>query len=358
MRFEKDDGDFHFKASHSGTVGRLLAASSFGLILLLLPARVCPQSIGAIHAAGGDVPDCASCASDHVVEDDAAGFGSAASFGVATSSADFSWPGAAARVSLRDVDPPRESGDSANLAGEPSFDPSLDAPRQTFQPPGYADPWPQQAPQPPQDQNNKRSSPSAESGSPGHIFWVIPAFKVDYGQNFQPLTPREKFQEWARASYDPLGLGAGAVEAATIEHSSTDGFCGYGKGWSGYGKCFASLEADANISSFIGDYALTVLLHQDPRYFRMGEGFFGKRVLYAISRVFVTFNDSGHTVVYTSALAGTAIAAGISNLYYPPQDVSLAHTMSRIGIDLGNTALYNLAAEFWPDINNGIHRVF
>jgi len=214
--------------------------------------------------------------------------------------------------------------------------------------------WSQQSPA----AATKKKSPSATSGSPGHIFWVVPAFHVDYAGHFTPLTPREKFDEWAQGAYDPLGLGAGAVEAATLEHSSKDGFCGYGQGWNGYGKCFGSLELDANISGFIGDFALPVLLHQDPRYFRLGEGSFGKRAWYAVSRVFVTYNDSGRTVFYSSALSGTVIAAGLSNLYYPQQDRGFGLTLSRIAIDLGNTALYNLAAEFWPDIKHDLYRTF
>jgi hypothetical protein len=209
-----------------------------------------------------------------------------------------------------------------------------------------------------QAKKEKQYSPSATTGSPGHIFWVIPAYKVDYGKGFQPLSPKEKFEEWARAGYDPLGLGAGAVEAATLEYSSRDGFCGYGHGWGGYGECFGSLQLDATNSSFIGDFVLPVLMHQDPRYFRLGEGSFGRRMGYAISRVFVTYNDSGHTVFFTSALSGTVIAAGLSNLYYPAQDVNFSHTMTRIAIDLGNTALYNLAAEFWPDIHRKLRHIF
>lgn len=222
--------------------------------------------------------------------------------------------------------------------------------------------WARRQAQPPEgqteanDRKTKRqqSSPPPTSTSPGHIFWVIPAYKVDYGKGFVPLTPKEKFEEWAQASYDPLGLAAGAVEAATLEHSSQDGFCGYGHGFTGYGKCFGSLELDATDSSFIGDFLLPVLWHQDPRYFRLGEGSFGRRLWYAVSHVFVTYNDAGHTVFYTSALSGTAIGAALSNLYYPPQDVGLGHTMSRVAIDLGNTALYNLAAEFWPDIKRSL----
>jgi len=204
----------------------------------------------------------------------------------------------------------------------------------------------------------EKKAPPPTSGQAKHIFWVIPAFQVYNHQKFTPLTPQEKFEEWAEGAYDPLGLSVGAVEAASLEYSSKDGFCGYGGGWNGYGKCFGSLELDANVSSFIGDFALPVLLHQDPRYFRLGEGSFGKRAWYAISHVFVTYNDSGHTVFYSSALSGTAIAAGLSNLYYPQQDRGLGLTMSRVAIDLGNTALYNLAAEFWPNIKHGLYRAF
>jgi hypothetical protein len=206
--------------------------------------------------------------------------------------------------------------------------------------------------------DEKGQSTADRGGSPGHIFWVVPAYKVDYAKRFAPLSPREKFKEWAQSAYDPLGLGAGAVEGATLEHSSTDGFCGYGKGWGGYGKCFTALEVDSDVSSFIGDYALTVLWHQDPRYFRVGEGSFGRRLWYAVSRVFVTYTDSGRTTFYSSALSGTVIAAGLSNLYYPQQDRGLGHTMSRIAIDLGNTALYNASAEFWPDIKHKLYSAF
>jgi len=219
--------------------------------------------------------------------------------------------------------------------------------------------WAQTKTKPPEQKpGNGKYSHSATTGSPGHIFWVVPAFKVSYANEFKPLTPHEKFQEWAESAYDPLGLAAGVVEAGTLEYSSTDGFCGYGHGWAGYGKCYGSMELDGDVSSFIGDYALTVLWHQDPRYFRLGKGGFGRRVFYAVSRVFVTYNDSGKNTFYSSALTGTVAAAAISNLYYPPSDQGWSPTISRIGLDLGNTALYNGAAEFWPDIHRGLHKIF
>ncbi|HEV2135045.1 MAG TPA: hypothetical protein VGR47_12475 [Terracidiphilus sp.] len=219
---------------------------------------------------------------------------------------------------------------------------------------------PRHAPTKASKEKNKKGqvySPTATTGSPKHMYWVIPAYKVNYGK-FQPLSPHEKFQEWAQSTYDPLGLGATAVEAGTLEYSSSDGFCGYGHGWAGYGKCFGSMELDATDSSFFGDYVFTIWWHQDPRYFRLGKGGFTRRTVYAISRVFITFNDSGKNVFYSSGLSGTSLAGIVSNLYYPKQDRGVSLTISRIGIDLANTALYNGAAEFWPDIDHWVDKTF
>lgn len=210
----------------------------------------------------------------------------------------------------------------------------------------------------PSHKDEKPHSPSATKGSPHHIFWIVPAFHVAYLKQFEPLTPREKFDEWAQGTYDPRGIGVLAFESATLEHSASDGFCGYGKGWGGYGKCFGSVELDANISSFFGDFLFPVIMHQDPRYFRLGQGAFRSRLFYAVSRVLITHSDSGHWVFSSSALSGSVLAAAASNLYYPRSDRGFGSSVSRLGLDLGNTALFNVAAEFWPDIKNKLHHVF
>lgn len=210
-----------------------------------------------------------------------------------------------------------------------------------------------------QNKSKERETHSeVQKNSPKHIFWLVPAFNVTYQTKFQPLTSREKFDEWLEGTYDPRGFGLYAFESATLEHSSSDGFCGYGEGWGGYGKCYGSTELDANISSFTGDFLFPVILHQDPRYFRLGQGPFGKRLFYAISRVFVTHSDSGHWVFYSSGLAGTVVGAAASNLYYPKQNRGFSDSVSRAGLDMGNTALFNVAAEFWPDIRHKLGQIF
>jgi len=199
---------------------------------------------------------------------------------------------------------------------------------------------------------------AAEQGSPKHIFLIVPAFQVSYLKHFKPLTPREKFDEWIRGTYDPGGLGLYAAETATLEHSSRDGFCGYDNGWGNYGKCLGSMELDANTSSFLGDFLFPAILHQDPRYFRLGKGSGSARTWYAITRVFLTHADSGRTVFFTSALAGSVIAAAASNLHYPRRDRGFGPSLIHFGIDLDNTAAFNVSAEFWPEIKHMLKHVF
>lgn len=198
----------------------------------------------------------------------------------------------------------------------------------------------------------------AMAGSPKHIFFVIPAFNVDYSHKFVPMTSHDKFLEWAEGAYDPIGLGALATESA-LEHSRTDGFCGYGSGLGAYGKCYASALADGNISSFFGDYLFPRWLHQDPRYFRLGrQAGFGTRLWYALSRVFIARTDSGGWTFASGATGGTVLAAVTSNLYYPQSERNVGHTFSRVAWDLGGTAIFNVEAEFWPDIERSIKKRF
>lgn len=185
-----------------------------------------------------------------------------------------------------------------------------------------------------------------------HLFWVIPAYQVAYLKNLPPLTPHEKFIEMAQDAYDPMGLALSGVEVLLLEHNRQSGYCDYGRGWGGFGKCYGSALLDANISGAIGDWLLPVWWHQDPRYFRLGSGSIPSRFLYAISRVFVTRSDYGGTVFDSSQLAGTVAAGFISNLYYPKVDRGWKLSLSRIGIDLSGTAIFNLEAEFWQDIHN------
>lgn len=213
-------------------------------------------------------------------------------------------------------------------------------------------------PQKPPASPGSPSSPSAHGiESPQHLFYVVPAYNVAYSKKFKPMTPRQKFHVWLEGTYDPRGLGLVAAEAAALEHSARHGFCGYGRGGGGYLRCYGSMELDLSFSGFFGAAVFPVLMHQDPRYFRLGKGSTPKRVGYAISRIFVTHADSGRIVFDASALSGSVLAAAASNLYLPRSDQGFGHSVNRLAVDLGDTTAFNIAAEYWPDIQHLLQRM-
>jgi hypothetical protein len=97
------------------------------------------------------------------------------------------------------------------------------------------------------------------------------------------------------------------------------------------------------------------MLHQDPRYFPMARGGVWKRMGYAVSREWITRNDSGKNGFNYSEFAGNGAAVAISNLYYPPENHTLSNNASKFGQQIGLDASFNILKEFWPDIR---HKMF
>jgi hypothetical protein len=77
---------------------------------------------------------------------------------------------------------------------------------------------------------------------------------------------------------------------------------------------------------------------------------------YAISRTFVTKTDSGGSAFNWSEVAGNGLEAGLSNLYYPPQERGLSQTALNWGTQMESAVLNHVFQEFWPDIRKTILR--
>jgi hypothetical protein len=212
---------------------------------------------------------------------------------------------------------------------------------------------PPDAPQPQnqgQQETQTRPSNPEQNGkvSKNHIFWVIPNYRADESQaEFKPLTRGAKFKVAVDDSFDPSAfLVAGVFAGMSMAQKQYPHF---GQGAEGFGKYYGGAFADQAIGNFMTEALFPVILRQDPRYFTKGKGGFWKRTGYAISREVVTRGDSGHSQFNTSELAGNAVAAGISNLYYPSQDRSFSNTANKWGQQIGLDTLFNVMKEFWPD---------
>jgi hypothetical protein len=144
-------------------------------------------------------------------------------------------------------------------------------------------------------------------------------------------------------------LGISAITVGSDSHSA------YGPGLKGFGKSVGvSLLQDAT-GQFFGAFAIPVIVHQDPRYFRMPHAPFTKRVLYSISRTVVSRSDSGKSMPNYATLLNYPIGAEISNLYVPGIHPDGASTVARIFTGYALDPANNLLNEFLPDVASRIH---
>lgn len=184
------------------------------------------------------------------------------------------------------------------------------------------------------------------------ILGVVPMFGVTNRQNAPPLTPGQKFHLLVKDAVDPFEFVAVGIEAGIGQADNE--FPAYGQGAAGYGKRYGAALADGVSSEFFSNFFYPVLLKQDPRYFRLGEGSIKRRIGYSLAREFVCRKDSrGRTFNFSNVL-GAITAGGISNAYYPPSDRGFGLTMSRAGIALIYGSAAGLIDEFWPDIQRRV----
>jgi len=227
----------------------------------------------------------------------------------------------------------------------------------------------------PADSNKDAQSTSGQGKNAGtsndRLFFTLPNFlTLENAGQVPPLTTGQKFKVVFRSSFDYVeypwyGALAGLSQAENSEP-------GYGQGAEGYGKRYAAAFADGTLENFMVGAVFPTLLRQDPRFFQSGQGGFAHRTGYAVSRIFITRTDSGHSQFNYSEIVGGALSAAIStNTYHPrgfnttrydpttgmltyihnASDRTLPNTLSVWGTQVGYDTITIVVKEFWPDIH-------
>jgi len=116
--------------------------------------------------------------------------------------------------------------------------------------------------------------------------------------------------------------------------------------------------ADTFIGNMIGNAVLPSLLHQDPRYFRLGYGPKTHRILYALATNVICKHDvTGKWEPNYSNVLGNLIGGGISNLYYPADERGVGNTLENALTVTLEGGVGSALQEFWPDISRKLfHR--
>ena len=195
---------------------------------------------------------------------------------------------------------------------------------------------------------------SAQNDGNNRIFGVLPNYTTVEKEDEAPrITTEQTFRMAALGSFDPFvyPFVALTTEAAQIEHQEPS----WGGGPKAYAKRYATAFGDNAIGNFTTTAIVPALFKQDPRYFELGEGSVARRLAYAASRAAVTRARDGRREFNISEIGGNAVGAGVSNLYHPVEDRTLADTLERWGSQVLWDTVSNELKEFWPDIRHRLH---
>jgi hypothetical protein len=187
------------------------------------------------------------------------------------------------------------------------------------------------------------------------MFKLLPNYRTvsDPSQPFSAIGAADKFK-LVLHYFDPFVYGFTATQSIIQQAAGADK--GYGQGVEGYSKRYGANFADAFTNQLFTVGVFPTLLHEDPRYFRKGQGGVFLRTLYALSRDFVTRTDSGTERYNFSEVLGNLSSGAISNLYYPQGDRRPEDILTRMGFQMGYDAMFNVLKEFYPDLKKKFHR--
>ncbi|MEO8027260.1 MAG: hypothetical protein ABI823_12345 [Bryobacteraceae bacterium] len=185
-------------------------------------------------------------------------------------------------------------------------------------------------------------------GMDKRLFGILPNHRAEaFQEHYTPLTRREKFNIAKSDSFDwpnYFMLAGYAVQSQV----ASGGFRKNG-GMTGFAKFYGRSVSDQIIGSYVTEAILPSLLHEDPRFFRIGTGSVLRRAAYASSRVLIVRTDSGRWRFNFSEILGNSGVIAATSAYYPESQTARKGAQ-RLSMTLGNDMVSNLLTEFWPDI--------
>jgi hypothetical protein len=158
--------------------------------------------------------------------------------------------------------------------------------------------------------------------------------------NFQVAT----HQASDYSSFIFLGLTSITAEGFNshpVLGKGVDGFYAYT--WRGF--------LDKTDGTYLSAWLLPSLLHEDTRYYALGDGHTAiRRALYVISREAVARTYGGSQTPNIAGLGGKVLTQAISRYYYPPGAADFSVLATKFGYSIMREVAFTSIREFYPDI--------
>jgi hypothetical protein len=171
---------------------------------------------------------------------------------------------------------------------------------------------------------------------------------VEPEETAQRFTSTEKmmfsFAEVAR----PITLLPALYSAGYEQLFNTDPKYGHDAGAFGE-KVGASMLRSASVR-VLSDGILASAFHQDPRYYRIGEGSVIHRGLRSAMQALIRRGDDGASQINFAGIGGRAAAAALTVTYYPEPSITAAVVASTLLISIATDAGGDLLLEFFPSV--------
>lgn len=170
------------------------------------------------------------------------------------------------------------------------------------------------------------------------------------------LTVKGKFMLFVEDSLDPVTFLSSGFWAGTDQASDRDP--SFGQGASGYAKRYLANYTDQAQSKFFKDFAYPSIFSEDPRYYRLGRGKAGKRLLHAATHVFVAYRFDGTYMPNYSEWLGTVSSVALSNAYHPGNSRGAGPAAVRVANSVAQDVGFDVLREFWPEISRALKLPF
>ncbi|MGA8367561.1 MAG: hypothetical protein ACLQMT_08455 [Candidatus Acidiferrales bacterium] len=180
-----------------------------------------------------------------------------------------------------------------------------------------------------------------------------------HGRSMQPLhympgpllctfSVKDKFILFVRSSMAPVTFFDAGFDAAISQAEDNDPT--FGQGAAGYADRYGAALADQASYRFFKSFAYPSLFSEDPRYYRMGRGTTGERLLHALGHSVIAYRVDGTRMFNCSEWFGTTSAIVLSNTYHPGNRRGFDPAAEAVGESVASDAGFDALREFWPEI--------
>ena len=206
-------------------------------------------------------------------------------------------------------------------------------------------------------QNLSPTSPSSSSGiAPTPLNQVTPPLPyarlydrtIFTNKRARPLLGIDKLKYAGEEMIRPINVPHALVSAEFSQFQ--DGDPKYGTDFGAYEERFGAAMLRETTYRLFADGLFPMLLHEDPRYYRMDRGPASKRLEYAFTRTFVTKNDAGRWVPNYATLLGHGAGAALTLAYYPETSQGGGVVLRTFGDSIAVQIGLDMVREFAPKL--------